>query len=72
MDRESAFRQIIDDAFDSAVEKTVMQVVANKIGSGLDGDIKDAVIAEAHRIIKEDEQIRDSIRKRLIHWIGKQ
>lgn len=68
----SVYKSIIDDAFNSAVEKAVRQLVEGKIGSACDGDIKDLALETARKMVESDPEIKQAIKSRLMHWIAKQ
>jgi len=70
-DSEGIFKRIADDAFKNAVEMAVKEVIAKNAGSGIDSTVKELIRAEAKRIITEEPEFTDMIRKQLRYWIEK-
>lgn len=63
-------RSIVDSAFEEVARQAVRKVIADNVGYGLDSEVKDAIKAMAHEMVKNDPEIKELIRKRLIHWIA--
>jgi hypothetical protein len=70
--RDGVYKDIMDRAFALAVQEAVKEVIAHHAGGGIDSEVKDAIRAEAKRMVVEDPEIQKLIRERLLYWIAKQ
>lgn len=69
---KEVYERLMADAFDEAIRRATREVIAEHVGSAIETDIKAAIKDEANRMLREDKELRDSIRERLIYWIAQQ
>lgn len=63
--------QLMNEAIRHVVQGAIESVIGQRTGSAIQGDVKDAIKAEAAAILKEPEMQR-IIRARITHWINEQ
>ena len=62
---EIAAKQVLNEV----MEKVAREMIIHQAGYGLDTEVKRAVLLEAQRILKEDNEVKTMLRDRLISWI---
>ena len=69
---EINIEKLTEEAFDNIVKKAAMEVIQEKIGSGINSPTKEAIFAEAERLLREDTDVKKALKDRILHWIGEQ
>ena len=69
---EINIEKLTEEAFDNIVKKAAMEVIQEKIGCGINSPTKEAIFAEAERLLREDTDVKKAHKDRILHWIGEQ
>jgi len=69
---EINIEELAKKAFDDVVKEAAKQAIADKIGSGINSPVKEAIFGKAVSLVNEDEELKSLIKTRLKHWISRQ
>lgn len=64
-------RSIVDSAFEEVARQAVRGVIAEEVGSGIQDEVKTAILEMARDMTKNDPKIQKLIRDALIYWISR-
>lgn len=70
--RENGAESIVESAFAEVARQAVRGVIADEVGSGIDTEVKEAIMEMAREMVRDDPEIKKLIRERLVYWIGRQ
>ncbi len=69
---EIDIEQLTKEAFNKLIRDAAKEVIATKLGCGIQSEMKMAIESEAARLLKEDDEIKKLLKDRIKHWITKQ
>ncbi len=69
---EVNIEKVVQDAFDEIVKKAAKEVIVTQLGCGIDTEVKQVLRQKAMELLNNDEEIKELLKERLIHWITKQ
>ena len=64
--------KVVQEAFDEIVKKAALNIIETKLGYGIDTEVKQALRQKAMELLNSDEEIKELLKERLIHWISEQ
>lgn len=64
-------KSIVDSAFEEVARQAVRGVIAQEVGSAVESEAKTAILEMARDMTKNDPEIRQMIRDRLVYWIAR-
>lgn len=69
---EIDIEQLTKEAFNRVIQEAAMKVIVEKLGYGIDSPVKETIVAEAERLIREDIEIKALLKERIKYWLSKQ
>lgn len=65
---EINLQKIAQDTIEEAVKQATKNIIAREIGSGIDGEMKDAIKAHA-KAMMETPEMQEKLKNALCHWM---
>ena len=66
---EIDIEQLTRKAFNSIIREAAKQVIVEKVVYGIESLLKETIVEEANRLIREDSEIKDLLKERLKYWL---
>lgn len=64
--------RLTKEAFDKVIRDAAKEVIVQRLGCGIETEVKQVLRARAEELLRSDEEINLLLKERLKHWITEQ